>query len=65
MIPTVEWKAGVICLLDQTQLPGRTMIFECSCMSRCTRMFFLMGWYGITSQINIVINLIWPLFAKL
>jgi len=29
MIPTVEWKAGVICLLDQTQLPGRTMIFEC------------------------------------
>lgn len=29
MIPTVEWKEGVICLLDQTQLPGRTMIFEC------------------------------------
>ena len=29
MIPTVEWKDGVICLLDQTQLPGRTTIFEC------------------------------------
>ncbi len=29
MIPTVEWKEGVIRLLDQTQLPGRTTIFEC------------------------------------
>ncbi len=29
MIPTVEWKEGVICLLDQTQLPGRTTILEC------------------------------------
>ncbi len=29
MIPTVEWKEGVICLLDQTQLPGRTIILEC------------------------------------
>ena len=29
MIPTVEWKDGVICLLDQTQLPGRTTILEC------------------------------------
>ncbi len=29
MIPTVEWKQGVICLLDQTRLPGHTVILEC------------------------------------
>ncbi len=30
MIPTVEWKDGVICLLDQTQLPGHATVFECT-----------------------------------
>ncbi len=29
MIPTVEWKDGVICLLDQTRLPGQVTVFEC------------------------------------
>ena len=29
MIPTVEWKDGVVRLLDQSQLPGRVEILEC------------------------------------
>lgn len=29
MIPTVEWKDGIVRLLDQSQLPGRIEIFEC------------------------------------
>lgn len=29
MIPTVEWKDGVVRLLDQSQLPGRVEMLEC------------------------------------
>ncbi len=29
MIPTVEWKEGVVWLLDQSQLPGHTELLEC------------------------------------
>lgn len=29
MIPTVEWKDGVVCLLDQSLLPGRVEVLEC------------------------------------
>lgn len=29
MIPTVEWKEGVVRLLDQSQLPGHTVLVEC------------------------------------
>ncbi len=29
MIPTVEWKDGIVRLLDQSLLPGRTEILEC------------------------------------
>ena len=29
VIPTVEWKDGVVRLLDQSQLPGRVEILEC------------------------------------
>ncbi len=29
MIPTVEWKEGVVRLLDQSQLPGRAELLEC------------------------------------
>ena len=29
VIPTVEWKDGVVRLLDQSQLPGRTELLEC------------------------------------
>ncbi|MDT7041169.1 S-methyl-5-thioribose-1-phosphate isomerase [Candidatus Nitronereus thalassa] len=29
MIPTVEWKDGVVRLLDQSQLPGRVEILDC------------------------------------
>jgi methylthioribose-1-phosphate isomerase len=29
MIPTVEWKDGVVRLIDQSQLPGRVDILEC------------------------------------
>lgn len=30
MIPTVEWKDGVVRLLDQSQLPGRIEVLECT-----------------------------------
>ncbi|MYJ54644.1 MAG: S-methyl-5-thioribose-1-phosphate isomerase, partial [Nitrospira sp. SB0672_bin_25] len=29
MIPTVEWKDGVVRLLDQSRLPGHTELLEC------------------------------------
>ena len=29
MIPTVEWKEGVVRLLDQSRLPGHTELLEC------------------------------------
>ena len=29
VIPTVEWKDGIVRLLDQSQLPGRTELLEC------------------------------------
>ena len=29
MIPTVEWKNGVVRLLDQSVLPGKVEILEC------------------------------------
>ena len=29
MIPTVEWKDGVVRLIDQSQLPGRVEILGC------------------------------------
>ena len=29
MIPTVEWKDGVVWLIDQSQLPGRVEILGC------------------------------------
>ncbi len=29
MIPTVEWKDGVVRLLDQSKLPGRVDILDC------------------------------------
>ncbi|MEC4673798.1 MAG: S-methyl-5-thioribose-1-phosphate isomerase [Nitrospirota bacterium] len=29
MIPTVEWKNGAVCLLDQSLLPGEVKVLEC------------------------------------
>ena len=29
MVPTVEWKNGVVCLLDQSQLPGAVEFLNC------------------------------------
>ncbi len=29
MIPTVEWKDGVVRLLDQSKLPGQVDILDC------------------------------------